>query len=159
MSDHWKQQEQSDGRTAAEIILTRVEMIGAVYSRKTSPEMITVFQEALEGYPISVLKKAFLRAERELEKFPTPKTMRQLCNEEMPSNSWKYHYKQVPGTDPETGAPITIYIDPDPLPGKSNELYRATDCPEGRRFLASPRELAGRKEKFFAPVEIVDETI
>ena len=145
MSEHWKQQEPKDDRTAAEIIMTRVEMVGAVYSRKTSPEMITVFQEALEGYPMSVLKKAFLRAERELEKFPTPKTMRQLCNEEMPSNSWKYNYKPVPGSDPETGAPITIYIDPDPLPGSSNELYMAYDCPEGREFMRVLKEMS-RKE-------------
>ncbi len=134
-----------DNRNADEIVRARIEMLGGVFSRKVSEQMIMVFQEALAGYPKEVLKKAFQHAERELERFPTPKIMRALCNENMPSESWKYNYKEIDGKDPETGRPIKIRIDPAPIHKGEEMLYRADDCPEGRAFLAAFREMTKAK--------------
>ena len=144
MSEDWQRSEPRDDRPSAQIIRERVEMLAAVFSRKLSDEMLIVFQEALHGYPKETLKRAFLKAERELDRFPTPKAMRLLCNEEMPSGAWKYHFTPKLGNDPETGKPIRILIDPDPMPGRARELYKAEDCPEGREFLAKLKEIAGK---------------
>ena len=141
MNNEWRKFAQSDGRPANEIIRERIEMLAAVFSRKISEEMIIVFQDALAGYPNDVLKKSFTQAERSLERFPTPKMMRSLCNENMPSESWRYHYKETDGTDPETGQPVKIWIDPDPIHKGEELLYRADDCPEGRAFLKAFKEL------------------
>jgi hypothetical protein len=111
MGDSWKSLEQG---SIPELIRERVELLGAVFNRKVRPAMTVVFQEALEGYPYGTIQQAFIKAERELERFPTPKAMRTLCNESMPSQSWRYDFQPALGKDPETGKPIRVLIDPDP---------------------------------------------
>jgi hypothetical protein len=122
-----------DNRTGPEIVRERIEMIGAVFNRKITETLILVFQDALEGYPAAVLKKAFKKAELSLQHFPTPKIMRNLCNEEMPSDSWRYSYRTGQDAD---GTPYRI----DPATGE--KLYRPQHCPEGREFLLTLRRLA-----------------
>lgn len=143
MSENWNASEHfEDNRTSGEIIRDRVEMLGAVFNRKVTEQLIAVFQDTLTGYPVSALKKAFTKAEGQLERFPTPKIMKLMCNEEMPSGAWKYHYRDAEGKDPETGRPIRIKIDPE----TGEKLYRAGDCPEGRAFLEKLASIAGREK-------------
>jgi hypothetical protein len=116
-------------------IRVRAMQLMFVFGKKQNSEMARVFSEVLIHYPESVLMKAFSRAERECERMPTPKVMRALCNEEMPSQAWQYDFKR--GIDPNR---IPCLIDPT---GKGDKkfMYRAEDCPEGRAFLAKLREI------------------
>jgi len=146
-----------------EYIRTRILMLAAVFNRKTSDELVEVFREILRGYPFNALQKAFSKAESTLERFPTPKMMRELCNEEMPSGLWRYDFK--PGKDPN-GVPCLI--DPDPSCDSCREpkslhpnrhcqifrdrldakyMYRPQDCPEGRAFLAALKSFKPRTGK------------
>ena len=132
MNPNWKELGLSgDSRSDAEVIRDRVEMLGGIFGRKVTEPLIAVFQDVLRGYPVAVLKNSFTKAESQCERMPTPKMMRAICNEEMPSQSWKYQYRPTVDRDG-----IKCWIDPDP-PNKHEELlYRAEDCPEGREFLA-----------------------
>ena len=115
-------------------------MLMAVFNRKHSDELVDVFKETLRGYPMDALKQAFKKAETELERFPTPKLMRDICNGCMPSNNWKY--KQIPATtkDAETGEAVPCRIDPE----SGEKLFLPQHCPEGRAFLAKMREMRNR---------------
>ncbi len=154
---NWKESEPADDRNQREIIQERIEMLAAVFSKKISAQMIVVFQDALERYPKSALKKGFTKAEIGLERFPTPKIMRELCNSEMPSRNWRYNF--IPSKDSEG---TLCLLDPDPdcnhcreprslhpvkgCPGFEGSIYmyRPQDCPEGREFSAKFREIAGK---------------
>lgn len=138
MNPNWKELGLSgDSRSDAEVIRDRVEMLGGIFGRKVTEPLIAVFQDVLRGYPVSVLKNSFTKAESQCERMPTPKMMRAICNEEMPSQAWKYQYRPTVDRDG-----IKCWIDPDP-PNKHEELlYRAEDCPEGREFLAKLGEIA-----------------
>lgn len=122
------------------MISIRVQMLAAVFNKKCSDELLSVFKEAMNRFPIAVLKAAFHRAEQNLDRFPTPKTMLTLCGEACPSDVWRYHYAKLEAQDPETGAPIVARRDPE----NGDTLYRAGDCPEGRAFLARLRSIAGK---------------
>ena len=142
------------------IISIRIQMLAAVFSKKCPDELISVFKSNLNRFPITVLMKAFSRAETELERFPTPRIIASMCGEAMPSEMWRYDYKS--GTDPD-GVPCLIDPDPwcDNCRKSRNEhpneacsyftdehgakyLYRPQDCPEGRGFLQKMSALAGR---------------
>lgn len=146
-----------------EYIKVRVLMLAAVFNRKASDELVEVFREILSKYPFTALQKAFSKAESTLERFPTPKQMREMCNEEMPSSAWRYDFK--PSHDPK-GVPCLI--DPDPCCDSCREpksvhphrkcaffqdrldakyMYRPQDCPEGRGFLAALREFKKKVRK------------
>jgi len=112
------------------LISIRIQMLAAVFNRKTSDEMVRVYKDALQGYPMTVLGKAFTFAEQTLERFPTPKVMRSLANEAMPSEAWRYRYRKAESNDPETGMIVPVLIDP----VNGDELFRMSDCPEGRAF-------------------------
>lgn len=160
----WNERPEFQGDTL-EYIKARVLMLAAVFNRKASDELVEVFREVLRGYPFSALKGAFSKAESTLERFPTPKIMRELCNEEMPSNSWRYNFR--PSTDPNG---IACLIDPDPscdfcreplsmhpnkrcaaiinlLPAKF--MYRPQDCEEGREFLVKLEQFKKKTRKLF----------
>lgn len=146
---------QPDNRPERTIIRERIEMIAAVFSKKISEEMILVFQSALERYPNEVLKRAFGKAETELERFPTPKAMRDYCNADMPSRGWAYDF--VHSRDPEG---IPCLLDPDPNcehcrdprsfhPTKTCDnfegsiyMYKPEDCAEGRMYLAAVKAVS-----------------
>jgi hypothetical protein len=64
--------------------------------------------------------------------------MRQICNEEMPSQTWKYNY--VKTTD-KAGTPCLI----DPVTKET--LYLPQNCPEGREYLKVLAEIAKRPRK------------
>lgn len=114
MSENWSASGRADNRSSTEVIRERVEMLAAVFSKKTTAELIVVWEQSLKEYPVSALKAAFTKAERNLERFPTPKTMRALCNENMPSQAWRYDFQPALKNDPETGKPVRVLIDPDP---------------------------------------------
>lgn len=120
------------------LISIRVQMLAAVFNRKTSDAMVSVYKDALQGYPMPVLGKAFTQAEQTLERFPTPKIMRSLANEAMPSEAWRYRYSKAESRDPETGMVVTVLIDP----ASGDELFRMNDCPEGRAFAAKLGEFS-----------------
>jgi hypothetical protein len=160
-----------DNRSSAEIISDRIEMLGAVFNRKITEELKQVFEEALHGYSRGALKRAFIKAERQLERFPTPKIMRSLCNEETPAKTWRYEFEISADQNPE-GQEVTVLIDPDPVCyicrepksvhpvklssdrscpffkselGDDRVMYRPQDCKEGREFLLKFRQIAGKK--------------
>ena len=105
-------------------------MLAAVFNRKSNGEMERVYKDALQGFPMPVLGKAFTKAEQQLERFPTPKMMRGLANESMPSETWRYRYQLVESHDPETGMAVQVLIDP----ATGDEMFQMGDCPEGRAF-------------------------
>lgn len=169
MSDVWKKLAERDNRTDTEIIRDRVEILAAVFNRKINEQLILVFQDALRGYPKGALKRAFSKAETELEKFPTVKLMRTLCNGEMPSHAWQYTFTPSEDVDPEFGNTVRVLIDPDPTCsicrepksihplrkcecytpsglGDDRVMFRPQDCPEGRTFLALLAEIARKKK-------------
>jgi hypothetical protein len=143
----WKKFESKDYE-ARRIIHDRVEMLAAVFSRKVSEELIHVYQEALAGYPAFVLRSAFVKAERELDKMPTPKTMRWICNDCMPSQNWKNDL--IPSTAMDGDREVQVLLDP----SDGSIRYRPQDCQEGREFLALLRKIAGKAP----PREPGDET-
>ena len=145
------------------LISIRLQMLITVFGKRTTDESLEglkrVFCEALENFPERVILKGFGKAEQELDRFPTPRAMREICGEAMPPNTWRYHYE--PGTDPE-GNPCLI--DPDPDCDHCNEprswhpsakcpmfsgerrkyMYRPQDCEEGREFLKQLAILGSR---------------
>jgi hypothetical protein len=138
MSEEWSKSGLPDDRTPEQIIRERIEFLGAALGRKITEELIVVFQDGLKGYPKSVLKRAFGKAEQQLEKFPTPKGMKKLCDEEMPSQGWRYQYK---GAFDKDG----VHCQVDPETGE--KMYRPQDCPEGREFLLELRRIAGKGKR------------
>jgi len=172
MRENWNESGHfEDNRTPHEVVRERIEMLGAVFNRKITEQLICVFQDILGRYPPSVLKRAFSKAELQMEKFPTPKMMAVLCGEETPSQAWKYDFRPSFDQDVDTGAEVSVLIDPDPTcrrcrsaksehPLKIGEIvickeavlrrgdevmYRPQDCPEGRAFLAKLRQLGARR--------------
>jgi hypothetical protein len=142
-------------------------MLCAVFGRRGSEERKRVFCDALERFPLDVISRAFSIAEQELERFPTPRVMREICQRIAPSTSWKYFSRPSEDKDPETGKPVTVLIDPDPNcavcrepkfahPTKQCTVYHSSGlgddrvmfspqhCPEGREFLAELRNIANR---------------
>jgi hypothetical protein len=162
MSDSRNFDADGEFRDVQTIIRERVEMIAAVFSRKISEQMVVVFQDALQLYPKGAVKKAFAKAEQGLERFPTPKIMRDLCNAEMPSRGWAYHF-----LDGKDANGVACRLDPDPNcdycreprslhPRKSCAgfagsiyMYKPEDCEEGRAYLAKIQELQAEKRPKF----------
>jgi hypothetical protein len=125
-----------------------------------------VFEEVLKNYPKAVIQKAFTKAESELERFPTPKIMRTICSESMPSQTWRYDFE--PSVDYDAESEVRVLIDPDPTCsicrepksihplkkcgrytpsglGDDRVMFRPQDCPEGREFLLKLRKIAGQR--------------
>lgn len=142
-------------------IQTRVQILFAVFSKKSSEELVLVFQNRLEQFSQPVLRKVFDRCESELERFPTVKQVLGFCYTERPSETWRYNY--VPSTD-EHG--VECLEDPDPNCSRCREprslhphakcqeyestlqnhlLYRPQNCPEGKAFLALMESMAVKK--------------
>lgn len=115
-------------------------MLMAVFNRKPSDELVQVFKETLGGFSYEALKDAFRKAETELDRFPTPKVMREICCGCMPSRNWRYNFAKGKAKDAETGKEVPCLIDPE----NGDKLFRPQDCPEGREFLKKFREMAGR---------------
>jgi hypothetical protein len=124
-------------------IATRIKMLGSALGRRTNQDLIDVFQRNLERFKIGELQKAFDKAESELEWFPSPRKMTEMAAGFRASPLWKYSYRDVKATDPETGAIVHAKLDP--INGEV--LYRAHDCPEGRPCLASYKLLCEPKRK------------
>ena len=144
MSPNWQESENSGGSSKffdpRGYIRERVKLLADVLGAKEPTDgRIMSFQDGLERYCESALRKAFNRAEQELERFPTPKTMKSFCNEESPSESWKYDFK--PGNDNNGNKCL---IDPN-AEGADRFMYLPQNCEEGKRFLAKLKEIAGRK--------------
>lgn len=125
-------------------------MLAEVYGKRPKPEQMEalkrVFCDALENLPESAISKGFSKAEQVLERFPTPKAMRELCSEFVPNEAWRRDYKAADGTDPETGDQVRVLIDPAPESPKDRSMYRPQDCPEGRLFLLKLRSLARKQQ-------------
>ena len=128
-------QQKSNGNTESiddrrSLIGIRIQMLAAVFNRKSNDELERVYKDSLQGFPLTVLGKAFTKAEQELERFPTPKVMRALGNESMPSQAWRYRYGRAESRDPETGMAVQVLIDPE----NGDQMFLMGDCPEGRAF-------------------------
>lgn len=121
-------------------ISIRVQSLAVILGKKLPEELIAVFQKCLSVFPIHVLSSTFSKAEKSLEKFPTPRRMAELCREEMPSEDWRYQFK--PGVDPHG---VACMIDPDPKCPEEKYLYKWHDCEEGRIFMKLLREVARQK--------------
>lgn len=127
-----------ENESTAEIIRQRIEMLCDIHHKKMTDGLVVVFVNHLEKYPAWVLRKAFAKAESDLEKFPTPKKMIQICSELLPSSmDWNTPYKTAVAKDPETGKMVNVLVD-----SKNEVMFRAQDCPEGRTFLVKLREIA-----------------
>ena len=116
----------------------RTMQLMVTFGKKENHEMARVFVEVLSRYPEGVLKRAYSRAERELERFPSPKVMRQICNEEMPPQTWRYDYVR---SKDNAGTPCLID------PATKEWLYLPQDCNEGRLYLEVLAEIAKRPRK------------
>lgn len=127
-----------ENESTADIIRQRVEMLCDIHHKKMTDGLLVVFVNHLEHFPAWILRKAFARAESELEKFPTPKKMIGLCSELLPSLvNWHSPYRPAVAKDPETGKMVNVLVD-----SKNEVMFRAQDCPEGRTFLVKLREIA-----------------
>jgi hypothetical protein len=138
MQENSKSSEPRDDRTTREVVHDRLEMLCAVFNRKCSDQLIVVYQDCLEKFPPFAVKKGFTKAETELERFPTPKILRELCQGQMPSSGWQYTYKDSTSLDRDTGQIVPCKIDP----VTNEELFRPQNCKEGRAFLAKLKELS-----------------
>jgi hypothetical protein len=155
-------------------------MLLAVFNKKLKADALEavkrVYGEVLEHFPQSIITAAFTKAEREFERWPTPKRMAEVCNELVPPHStapvlvcrlckpdgWKLIPKPMPpavyeligpGNKPtgETSAvPQQQAVRCDHFGERTfyddEEVFRAEDCPEGREFLAKLREIAGKSK-------------
>lgn len=67
------------------LISIRVQMLITVFGKKVSLDSLTaltrVFCDGLDRFPVDCLVRGFTKAEQDLERFPTPKVMRELCSE------------------------------------------------------------------------------
>jgi hypothetical protein len=147
------------------LICTRLGMLINVFGKRTSEvqkqALERVWCDALGNLPAQAITDGFNKAEHSCERFPTPKSLRALCTEFMPSGAWKYDFS--PSVD-EDG--VEVLIDPDPTCTRCREprsihptakcqawersklgdhrlMYRPQNCPEGRTFLEVLREVAG----------------
>jgi len=134
------------------LISVRIQMLMALFGKKVSDEgfesVKRVYCDALEGFASEAIMGGFRKAEQSCERFPTPKAIRELCSECSVSTLWRYTYNSSKAIDPETKQTVPVKIDPE----TREILYKATDCPEGRAFLARLREL-GKKQKSREPGE------
>lgn len=67
------------------LISIRVQILITLFGKKVSPEsqeaLVRVFCDGLERFPADSLVRGFTKAEQDLDRFPTPKIMRELCSE------------------------------------------------------------------------------
>lgn len=123
-------------------------MLATLFGKKLNDEQLQsikrVYGNALEKFPHHVINEAFNRAERECERFPTPKLLIAIAGELVPSRTWRYDFKKAKRPDPETGMLVPVLIDPDPGRGKDPVMYLPQDCPEGRAYLKKLEEIASR---------------
>jgi hypothetical protein len=131
----------SDAERLRDYIRIRVQMLGSALGRKTNADLLDIFHRHLSRFTIGTLRRAFDKAEGELERFPTPHRMAEIAAGFLPSSMWKYDYRDIKATDPETGATVDAKRDPE----NGETLYRREDCPEGRAFLAFLKALAQTK--------------
>ena len=124
------------------LIGIRLQMLIDVFGKRVTDEGLEalkrVYGDALEKLPASTISQGFTRAEQECERFPTPKLLKDICSQFMPSSAWKYDYK--PGKDANG---IACLIDPTET-GPIRFMYRPQDCAEGRAFLANLRKVANK---------------
>ena len=125
-----------------DLIRERVISLCDVFGKRCGDGLPGAVTEHLKGFPVSVLRRAFRRAECELEKFPTIKKLRELCHEETPSQMWTRTFRSAVGKDTETGRLVNILVDPQ----SGEEMFYPADCPEGRKFLKLLHTMAGRHE-------------
>lgn len=162
MTSQDESNEKPDFNNIRGYVQQRVKMLFAVFNRRESEELIQVFQNRLEGFGVTILRKVFDRCETDLEKFPTVKQVLSMCYQEKPPGAWKYNYQE---TRDKNG--VLCRIDPDPLCRRCREpksshpegrgckdfdlepngelLYKAEDCPEGRAFMAELKRLSEEK--------------
>ena len=159
------------------LISIRVQMLITLFNKRISDEalssVVRVFCDGLEHLPSEAITRGFSKAEQELDRFPTPRLMKDICSEFIPTNMWCYDFKPAISRDPETGEQVSILLDPDPNcarcreprskhpvvrvsggkvlftcrhykesgRGNDEEMFRPQDCPEGRAFLKTLKEI------------------
>jgi hypothetical protein len=70
-----------DSEEKASYIRASTGKLLVVFGRKENPNLIDVFERVLSRFSLPVIKQAFLRAEESFERFPTPRSMAELCVE------------------------------------------------------------------------------
>lgn len=142
-------------------MLMLIQVLGKRVTDDNLETFLAVYVDSLQGFGQGTLTRAFKRAEQELERFPTPKILKEICNMEAPSNNWRYNF--TPGVD-DNGVPCLIDPDPDcdecrePIrlhPTKkcftavdkrqAKFMYRPQNCEEGREFLAKLKEFSAKR--------------
>ena len=126
------------------LIGIRLQMLVDLFGKRVADDSMDalrrVYCDTLEGFPSYAISKGFSKAEQSCEKFPTPKTMREFIAGEVIADTSRYTFRTAKATDPITGEPIEVMLDPE----TGQRLYRPQDCPEGRWFLAKLKEIARR---------------
>jgi hypothetical protein len=120
-------------------------MLMGLFGKKITDDQLDtmkrVYFEALENMSTEAITGGFKRAEQTLDRFPTPRAMRDLCADCETGGLERYDYGDSRAIDPGTGQEVAVKIDPI----TREILYKAEDCPEGREFLATLRRIAGPK--------------
>ena len=159
------------------LINTRIDMLLSLFNKRLKPDALgatkRVYCEVLEHFPPGIISAAFTKAEREFERWPTPKRMAGVCNEMMPPHStapvlvcrlckpdgWKLIvtgeavHDLIGSQNKLTGETRTVQqhqaVRCDHFGERTfygnEEVFKADDCPEGREFLAMFKQIAGRK--------------
>lgn len=114
------------------LIALRLPMLCSTLSKKYSPGLLESWQRHLDRFDPPVIKRAFDRMERDLQRWPSLASAMQVCREEMRGQHIGLRFERGVGKDPETGLSVIILRD---LHDEGKELFKADDCPEGREFL------------------------
>lgn len=126
-----------------EIIRMSLPSLCSVLGKKFSAGLADAWVEHLRHFSVNVIKRAFTRMERECERWPSLKVARSICGEEQPSQGYGGRFTQGIARN-EFGENVPVLFDS--LGNPKEPLFRATDCSEGREFLALIRKLAAPKE-------------
>jgi hypothetical protein len=154
------------------LISIRLQMLIDLFGKKVSDNGLEalkrVYCDALQNFTKQAISAGFSKVEKNCDRFPTPKLLAYVCQENMPSEAWRYSFSPYEDQDPETGETVSVIIDPDPTCytcreprsshpskrckqytksglGDDRVMFRPQDCPEGRAFLAKLKEISEKK--------------
>jgi hypothetical protein len=140
---------QASKKCADELLLSYLTEWAALYGRKLKQEAINVWMRLFVSVPVGVLVIALEDVTTDSERMPTPGHLKKAISAARERLAFRtppeeYQYRKSMAKDPETGAMVTVLIDP-----KEQDalLYRAQDCPEGRAFLEKLRSITSTRDE------------
>lgn len=140
---------ESSGKTERQrpesLLATALAEWGTLYRRKVEDAALEIWIRLFKIYRFEALTLALDRVTREAEHMPTPGDLTKALNsiiEQKPwlGLHWKHRLSYQEGQD-EKGVPCVFWSDAPTIPA-----YRASDCPEGRMFLALLKDMANAKQ-------------